>query len=212
MGLAGLGAANGLGGNGLGGNGLGAAGLGAAGLGGNGLGMGGLGNMGNMGGMNAGLQGLQGLQGLSPSAMQMGGAGRYSGSMGISHDTAAQQLQHQAAQAQVAAAQAAQLSQLAAMSGHKQLPATFFCPLSRTLMADPVVAADGVTYERGAISEWLQGNNVSPVTRQPMANKFLAPNYSVKAAILTHTTSTAGAAMNPAMMMAGMGGHLGGGM
>jgi hypothetical protein len=35
------------------------------------------------------------------------------------------------------------------------LPAHFVCPLSRQVMTDPVIAADGVTYERQAISDWL---------------------------------------------------------
>ena len=44
------------------------------------------------------------------------------------------------------------------------------------LMADPVVACDGVTYERQYIEQWMQGNNVSPLTNQPFDHKFLIPN------------------------------------
>lgn len=69
---------------------------------------------------------------------------------------------------------------------NRQLPPAFFCPLSQVLMTDPVVAADGVTYERSAIAAWLQSNSSSPVTRQHLANKFLAPNYSLRAVMLSH--------------------------
>lgn len=35
------------------------------------------------------------------------------------------------------------------------IPDQLLCPLSGAVMIDPVVAADGVTYERQAISDWL---------------------------------------------------------
>ena len=44
------------------------------------------------------------------------------------------------------------------------------------LMVDPVVASDGFTYERNSIEQWMQGNNVSPLTSQPFEHKVLIPN------------------------------------
>jgi hypothetical protein len=43
--------------------------------------------------------------------------------------------------------------------------ADFLCPISGKLMADPVMAGDGFTYEREAIEEWLEGgdNRGSPM-------------------------------------------------
>lgn len=35
-------------------------------------------------------------------------------------------------------------------------PAAYLCPISHELMSDPVVACDGHTYERRAITEWMQ--------------------------------------------------------
>lgn len=35
------------------------------------------------------------------------------------------------------------------------LPQCYYCPLSQQVMTDPVLAADGVTYERQAITEWM---------------------------------------------------------
>ena len=36
------------------------------------------------------------------------------------------------------------------------------------MMADPVVANDGHSYERAAIAHWLATHNTSPQTREPM--------------------------------------------
>lgn len=46
-------------------------------------------------------------------------------------------------------------------------------------MNDPVIADDGISYERQAIVDWLKVNNTSPITRQPMS-KRLQPNNELK--------------------------------
>ncbi|KAL4451873.1 hypothetical protein ABPG75_007535 [Micractinium tetrahymenae] len=62
-------------------------------------------------------------------------------------------------------------------------------------MRDPVVAADGHTYERAAIAAWLQHSAAaaaaagrpaqlrSPMTNQPLEHAVLVPNRAVRAAI-----------------------------
>lgn len=50
-------------------------------------------------------------------------------------------------------------------------------------MTDPVVGPDGITYERSAILQWLERNEVSPVTRVPMRADQLAPNFALRDAI-----------------------------
>lgn len=59
------------------------------------------------------------------------------------------------------------------------------CPIlqSGEPMVDPVVAADGVTYERTAITRWLSMRNTSPMTNVRLPNKRLTPNYALKAII-----------------------------
>ena len=47
-------------------------------------------------------------------------------------------------------------------------------------MSDPVTAADGFTYERAAITDWLEQKDTSPVTGAVLANKTLVPNSTVK--------------------------------
>lgn len=39
-----------------------------------------------------------------------------------------------------------------------------YCPITRELFHDPVVAADGVVYERSAIQRWFCSHNTSPST------------------------------------------------
>ena len=46
---------------------------------------------------------------------------------------------------------------------------------------DPVVAADGESYERGAIEAWLADRGaVSPATGQPLPSRHLTPNHSLR--------------------------------
>ena len=47
-------------------------------------------------------------------------------------------------------------------------------------MKEPVIAADGYTYERAAIEGWLQDNSVSPVTGDFLAHMRIVPNVLVK--------------------------------
>ena len=50
-------------------------------------------------------------------------------------------------------------------------------------MIDPVIAADGHTYERAAIQQWLQTRSTSPVTLLPLPHTRLVPNVLAKTAI-----------------------------
>ena len=53
------------------------------------------------------------------------------------------------------------------------------CPISLTRMVDPVVAADGHTYDRVSIEEWFQRSDTSPMTNVRLVNKNLVPNLLV---------------------------------
>ena len=52
------------------------------------------------------------------------------------------------------------------------------------LMADPVVAADGKTYDRDSIEDWMKTRNVSPLTNTPFVHKFLNPNDAIRELIV----------------------------
>ena len=50
-------------------------------------------------------------------------------------------------------------------------------------MREPVIAADGHTYEKAALESWLQLHNTSPVTGQLLGHMHIVPNVLVKIAI-----------------------------
>ena len=54
------------------------------------------------------------------------------------------------------------------------------CPITAEIMTDPVCTADGFTYERTAITEWLRSNDTSPSTGAKLTCKRLIPNITVR--------------------------------
>ncbi len=50
-------------------------------------------------------------------------------------------------------------------------------------MVDPVIAADGRTYERTAMEDWLQHHHTSPVTGDLLLHTRLVPNVVARAAM-----------------------------
>jgi hypothetical protein len=50
---------------------------------------------------------------------------------------------------------------------------SFICPITQTIMQNPVIASDGFCYEKSAIQDWInRGNKNSPFTGLPLENKF----------------------------------------
>ena len=47
-------------------------------------------------------------------------------------------------------------------------------------MVDPVMAADGTTYERRAIQQWLEQHDTSPLTGAKLDHLHLSPNILVR--------------------------------
>lgn len=63
------------------------------------------------------------------------------------------------------------------------LPEAFLCPITQIRLRDPVVAADGYTYERSAIEAWLSTKDTSPLTNLPLDDKVLYPNLTLMTAM-----------------------------
>ena len=61
--------------------------------------------------------------------------------------------------------------------------AEYKCPITRELMEDPVVAADGRLYERKELETWLETHSTSPVTNEEMARGPLVSCPPVRNAI-----------------------------
>lgn len=84
------------------------------------------------------------------------------------------------------------------------LPNMPSCPITQEPMRDPVVAADGHTYERSAIVRWLQTSDKSPLTGSVLPHKNLVPNYMLLSSVqelATAAAATATAASDPSMIV-----------
>jgi serine/threonine protein kinase len=70
----------------------------------------------------------------------------------------------------------------------QRLPDSFLCPISFQVMTDPVICADGYSYERDAIASWLGKSNCSPMTNEELSNRSLTPNHALRSAIERYTS------------------------
>ena len=64
-----------------------------------------------------------------------------------------------------------------------EIPDAFLCAITQEVMRDPVICADGHTYERIAIETWLRGHRTSPRTNAPLSHTTLIPNIALRQAI-----------------------------
>ncbi|GLI66119.1 hypothetical protein VaNZ11_009830 [Volvox africanus] len=62
-------------------------------------------------------------------------------------------------------------------------PPMFMCPITQEVMDEPVVAADGYTYEKLAITEWIKRSRTSPLTNLPLEHTNLVENRTLRSAI-----------------------------
>ena len=61
---------------------------------------------------------------------------------------------------------------------------SFYCPITRDVMVDPVETSSGQTFERSAIEKWLQdGNALCPLTMSPLDTTVLRPNKTLRQSI-----------------------------
>lgn len=58
---------------------------------------------------------------------------------------------------------------------------------SQVRMVDCVIAADGYSYERAAITSWIQDSIESPVTSEALTHNSLQPNITLKSVICMHS-------------------------
>ncbi len=64
---------------------------------------------------------------------------------------------------------------------HIPIPHDCYCPITLELMRDPWMAADGYSYERAAIQQWLdKGKRISPLTGEIFAHTLLQPNHTLR--------------------------------
>ena len=61
----------------------------------------------------------------------------------------------------------------------EELPPECHCPLTHDVFGDPVVAADGYTYERAFIEAWFAKCERSPLTNEEVLHTFFVPNRAI---------------------------------
>ena len=57
------------------------------------------------------------------------------------------------------------------------------CPITHEMMVDPVVCADGHSYERSWITQWLSMNDTSPKTNAQLEHTNLTSNHTLRGSI-----------------------------
>eukprot|EP01125_Pyxidicula_operculata_P021810 TRINITY_DN865_c3_g1_i1.p1 TRINITY_DN865_c3_g1~~TRINITY_DN865_c3_g1_i1.p1 ORF type:complete len:728 (+),score=208.85 TRINITY_DN865_c3_g1_i1:36-2219(+) len=66
---------------------------------------------------------------------------------------------------------------------HHDFPEHFCCPITSSIMKDPVMTPSGHTYERETILVHLSRNQTDPLTNEPLTMNDLIPNRALKNAI-----------------------------
>jgi hypothetical protein len=62
-----------------------------------------------------------------------------------------------------------------------EVPSNFECPITKLFMRDPVMTADGHTYDRSAIEKWFaDGHSTSPSTGCELGTLLLVPNHQCR--------------------------------
>ncbi|KAG3113052.1 hypothetical protein PI124_g7966 [Phytophthora idaei] len=64
--------------------------------------------------------------------------------------------------------------------GELAVPEQLICPITGCPMLDPVVAADGHSYEREAIMQWFTTSDISPMTGMHMPTTQVFPNFTLR--------------------------------
>lgn len=66
------------------------------------------------------------------------------------------------------------------MQSENKVNEVFYCPISGSLMREPVLAQDGQTYEKAAIQEWIERYGKSPFTNEHLSVEELQSNRPIK--------------------------------
>ena len=69
------------------------------------------------------------------------------------------------------------------------IPPALQCPLTCELMHDPVMNAEGHTYERSAIERWYADRAMDPLTGLQVSDLSLKPNLLVRSLCRQYSAS-----------------------
>ena len=94
-----------------------------------------------------------------------------------------------------------------ARPGDEAIPNEFRCPITQDVMVDPVMAADGHTYDRREIEHWFttiserggprsgtrRAIYTSPMTNRELPNRNLVQNFALRSQIISQAQRRAAA-------------------
>lgn len=60
------------------------------------------------------------------------------------------------------------------------IPNSFICPITTSIMIEPVIDNEGNSYEKSAITKWLDNHTTSPITRNFLSLSHLKVNRALK--------------------------------
>lgn len=63
------------------------------------------------------------------------------------------------------------------------IPHEFLCPITGESMQEPVICADGFTYEKSALLKWFENHDTSPMTGAKLEVKIVFPNHQLRSRI-----------------------------
>ncbi|CAM9437747.1 unnamed protein product [Discosporangium mesarthrocarpum] len=66
------------------------------------------------------------------------------------------------------------------LSFYDDAPQEFICPITQEVMVDPVVCADGHSYERKALAAWLATHDSSPMSNTRLTSSSIVPNHALR--------------------------------
>ena len=64
-----------------------------------------------------------------------------------------------------------------------RIPEEFVCPITHSIMEEPLMTKDGFCFERNAILEWILVHGTCPLTRRPLSSRQLVTNVALKSRI-----------------------------
>jgi len=70
------------------------------------------------------------------------------------------------------------------------MPDEFKCPISKSIMKDPVISADGHTYDREYIEIHLRNSRRSPLNSELLLFPHLIPNWNIRKLIQSHVSQS----------------------
>ena len=83
----------------------------------------------------------------------------------------------------------------------RSTPQEIICPITHEITVDPVVAADGHTYEHCAIASWLSKNNTSPLTGAILKHTELTSNHAIRVIVQRFIDDCTAAGTDPNQLL-----------